>query len=53
MLSWHVGSFHAFILFQFTSVQLTKNSYKQTGSDSRYSHVLFSKLPVHGATWYH
>ena len=47
-------SFHAFhfISFQFTCFQLTKNSYKQSGS---YRHVLFSKLPprrVPGTAWY-
>ena len=47
----HCISFH-FISCLFTSLQLTKNSYKQTGS---HSHVLFSKLPprgMPGTTWY-
>ena len=46
---------HSSIFFtsfiQFTSFQLTNNSYKQTGS---YSHALFSKLPprrVPSTTW--
>ena len=45
----YCGSFHfmschfkSFIFNSFTSFQLTKNCYKQSGS---YSHVLFSKLP--------
>ena len=47
----HCISFH-FISCLFTSLQFTKNSYKQTGS---HSHVLFSKLPprgMPGTTWY-